>query len=47
MISWIEKTIARASWPRFAIWFAAWWGVSWIFFYRDSAWTRALEAGGG
>ncbi len=40
-------TIATASWLRFGIWFAAWWGVSWLFFYRDSAWTRALEAGGG
>lgn len=40
-------TVAKASWRRFAVWFAAWWGVSWFFFYRDSAWTRALEAGGG
>jgi hypothetical protein len=40
-------TIANASWRGFAFWFAAWWAISWLFFYRDSAWTRALEAGGG
>ncbi len=40
-------TIATVSWRRLAIWFAAWWGVSWFFFYRESAWTRALAAGGG
>jgi hypothetical protein len=40
-------TIANATWLRFALWFAGWWGVSWFFFYRDSAWTRALAAGGG
>ena len=40
-------TIAKATWPRFSLWFAAWSGVSWLFFYRESAWTRALEAAGG
>lgn len=40
-------TAANATWLRFTLWFAAWWGVSWFFFYRDSAWKRALEAGGG
>jgi hypothetical protein len=39
-------TVANATWLRFALWFAAWWAVSWFFFYRDSAWTRALAAGG-
>lgn len=40
-------TVANAKWSMFALWFAAWCGVSWLFFYRDSAWTRALAAGGG
>lgn len=40
-------TIANATWLRFTLWFAAWWAVSWFFFYRDSAWKRALEAAGG
>lgn len=40
-------TVANATWLRFTLWFAAWWAVSWHFFYRGSAWTRALGAGGG
>ncbi|MFN0024824.1 MAG: hypothetical protein ACKVS5_13110 [Parvularculaceae bacterium] len=47
MSTWINKTVERASWLHFALWFAAWWAVSWFFFYRDSAWTRSLSAGGG
>jgi hypothetical protein len=44
---WPAKVIDRATWARFALWFAAFWAVSWLFFYRESPWTRALEAGGG
>ncbi|HBS36599.1 MAG TPA: hypothetical protein DEA50_16230 [Parvularcula sp.] len=46
-MGWAAKLIDRATWTRFAFWFAAFWAVSWFFFYRESAWTRALKAGGG
>lgn len=46
MIS-MRKFADAASWPRFALAFAALAGFSWLAFLRESPWTRAREAAGG
>lgn len=45
-MGWTAKLVDRATWKRFGFWFAAFWAVRWLFFYRESAWTRAFAAGG-
>ncbi len=47
MNNWISNQIEKASWLRFAIWFAVLFIFSAWAFYMSSPWTRALAEAGG